>query len=90
MLVSHIHILIVQLIAVALGTAVTAIAANAYRKHGEGHLRDATIAFALMTVAVVTETIAHHFTVITIHDAQVVDGVLLAIAFFVFLFSLRR
>lgn len=88
--ISHVHILLVQLVAAALGTALTVIAADAYRQQRECHLRNAAIGFGVMTLAVFVETIAHHYAAIDVHDAQLVDGALLAVAFAIFLYGLIR
>lgn len=88
--ISHTYILFVQLVAVALGTSLTAIAADAYRQQRECHLRNATIGFAILTVAAFVETLSHHYATINVHDAQLVDGFLLAMAFAVFLYGLFR
>lgn len=69
-------VLIVARVALfALGAATTAISFRAFRREGTRYLRDATLAFGIITVGVVIEGVLYQFTTLSLEQVHVVESV---------------
>ena len=83
-------LIIVRLILFGLGTVTTLISYRAYRREPTRYLRDATVAFGVITIGVVIEGILYQFTGLTLDQVHVVESITIALGFVILLRSFLR
>ncbi|MFC7097636.1 DUF7521 family protein [Halobaculum marinum] len=86
---AHLALGVVRALVLLLGLGVTLTAARAYRRVGEPYLRDAAVAFAVITAGVLVEGVLFQFTDLDLTAVHVVESVAIGVGFLVLLRSLR-
>lgn len=86
---THLALGVVRAVVFLLGVAVTATAARAYHRVGERYLRDAAVAFGIVTVGVLIEGVLFQFTSLDLTAVHLVESVAIGVGFLVLLRSLR-
>ncbi|QZY00477.1 DUF7521 family protein [Halobaculum rubrum] len=86
---THLALSVVRAVVFLLGVAVTATATRAYHRVGEPYLRDAAVAFGVVTVGVLIEGVLFQFTSLDLTAVHLVESVAIGVGFLVLLRSLR-
>lgn len=83
-------LVLARLVLFGLGAATTLVSYRAYRHARTRYLRDATVAFAIITVGVLVEGVLFQLTTLTLEQVHVVESVTIGLGFLVLLASLVR
>lgn len=86
---THLALGVVRAAVLVLGVGVTVTAARAYRRVGEPYLRDAAVAFGIITAGVLIEGVLFQFTTLDLTAVHLVESVAIGVGFLVLLRSLR-
>lgn len=83
-------LMLVRLVVLALGLAITYYSFAAYRRTQARYLRDASLGFAIITVGVFIEGVLFELAGFDLAVVHIIESVAIGLGFLVLLLSLRR
>lgn len=91
-MVNHVTtvLVLVRLVVLALGAAITYYSLKAYRRTRTRYLRDAALGFGIITVGVFVEGVLFELVGLDLVIVHVVESIAIGLGFLVLLYSLRR